>query len=125
RQDCSRCSKCKRSSGQAVAKAKTQAKTAIDNAGGQVKATIDGLTALVDAQKGADRAKVDQDAATAKAKIDQATTTQAIKQALDDGLARIQKDVENSILDNTKGEADSQLAGYAQTAKDKIVHLPN
>ncbi|GIC69913.1 DUF1542 domain-containing protein [Fructobacillus tropaeoli] len=112
-------------SGQAVAKAKTQAKTAIDNAGGQAKATIDGLTALVDAQKGADKAKVDQDAAIAKAKIDQATTTQAIKQALDDGLATIQKDVENSILDNTKGEADSQLAGYAQAAKDKIAHLPN
>ncbi|WP_288846285.1 DUF1542 domain-containing protein [uncultured Fructobacillus sp.] len=112
-------------SSQVVAKARTQAKTAIDNAGGQAKATIDGLTALVDAQKGADQAKVDQDAATAKDKIDQATTTQAIKHALDDGLVTIQKDVENSILDNTKGEADSQLAGYAQTAKDKIVQLPN
>ncbi|WP_338348748.1 DUF1542 domain-containing protein [Fructobacillus evanidus] len=113
------------SSGEAVAKAKTQAKTEIDNAGGQAKATIDGLTALVDAQKGADKAKVDQDAAAAKAKIDQSTTTEAIKQALDDGLATIQKDVENSILDNTKGEADSQLAGYAQAAKDKIAKLPN
>ncbi|GAP02603.1 hypothetical protein FPFC_020500 [Fructobacillus pseudoficulneus] len=112
-------------SDQFIAKSKSDAQSTIDGAGNAAKSTIDGLPALNDGHKAAAKAQIDQDAANAKNQINQATTAAAIKQALNDGMAAIQKDVVNDILNNTKADAENQLNGYAQAAKDKIAHLTN
>ncbi|ALJ31099.1 hypothetical protein AKUA1202_01280 [Apilactobacillus kunkeei] len=108
---------------QSVDDQKTNAKKQLDAQAAKVKQDISNDTTLTKAQKDAQMAQVDSDRESAEKAIDSANDAEGIKESIDSGNDKINKDhVQGDSVDTQKANAKKQLDNQAAKVKNDIAN---